>query len=198
MDRSRTIKTLAALLAALTVGTFVLLALETRPAQPGSLPPLTALLPRDGAILSEIASTAVAVPRDRWRNIVIHDSVCSMDMNPTADCHFVIYGPASGALDGTVRATPRWHQQARGNHVSVPGHDYDAVSIGICLEGDLVAATPSPRQIEALANLTQALQRRLSIAPERIYLHSDLSGTHCPGRRFPLEAFRSGLLPDEP
>ena len=198
MDRSRTIKTLAALLAALTVGTFVLLALETRPAQPGRLVPLAVFRPHDDAILSEVVSTTVTIPRDRWRNIVLHDSICTMDMEPTEDCHFVIYGPASGDLDGTVRATPRWHQQLRGNHVAVPGHDYDAVSIGICLEGDLVADPPSPRQMAALTNLTRTLQRRLSIAPARVYLHSDLSAVHCPGRRFPLRAFRNDLLPDEP
>ncbi|MFW6154318.1 MAG: N-acetylmuramoyl-L-alanine amidase [Planctomycetota bacterium] len=195
MDRSRTIKTLAALLAALTVGTFVLLALETRPAQPGRLIPLTVLRHHNDAILSEVASAAVPIAPDRWRNVVIHDSICDMEMDPTADCHFVIYGPASGELDGTVRATPRWHQQKRGNHVAVPGHDYDAVSVGICLEGDLMADPPSTEQIEALTALTRALQRRLSIAPERVYLHSDLSAVPCPGRRFPLRAFRDNLLP---
>ncbi len=197
MDRSRTIKTLAALLAALTVGTFVLLALETRPAQPGRLVPLTVLRPHNDAVLTEVASAAVPVAPERWDNIVIHDSICDMAMNPTADCHFVIYGPASGDLDGTVRATPRWRRQLRGNHIAVPGHDYDAVSIGICLEGDLVAEPPSAKQIETLTALTRALQRRLSIASERIYLHSDLSAVQCPGPRFPLGAFRDDLLGDQ-
>jgi len=194
MDRSRMIRTLVALLAALTVGTFVLLALETRPAHPGPALPLAKHLQGNEAVLSEVTNTNVPLLHDRWLNIVIHDSICEMNGDPTADCHFVIYGPDSADLAGRVRATGRWRQQARGAHIAVPGRDFNAVSIGICLEGDLADKAPSAEQLEALSALTRALQRKLGIGSERVYLHGDLASAHCPGSAFDVGAFRATLI----
>jgi hypothetical protein len=188
------IRTLVALLAALTVGTFVLLALETRPAHSGSALPLSKRVDHNDAVLSEVTSTTVPLLHDRWLNIVIHDSICDMTGDPTADCHFIIYGPDSADLEGLVRATGRWRKQARGAHIAVPGHDFNAVSIGICLEGDLADTPPSAKQLQALSTLTRALQRKLEIGTERVYVHSDLAGTQCPGRDFDVDAFRATLL----
>lgn len=190
------IKSLVALLAALTVGTFLLLALETRPARPNRAIALSMgkQATSNSAVFTEVMSATIPPLQGRWLNIIIHDSICDMNGDPTADCHFIIYGPDSDGLDGQLRATGRWRKQARGAHIAVPGHDFNAVSIGICLEGDLADHRPSPRQLESLADLTRALQRKLGIRSERIYLHTDLAATQCPGNAFPVGQFRSVLL----
>lgn len=185
MDRSRMIRTLIALLAALTVGTFVLLALETRPARPVRALPLSKGRPPNDAVLAEVMSTSVPVLQGRWLNIVIHDSICDMSGDPNADCHFVIYGPGSAGLDGEVRATRRWNQQARGAHIAAPGHDFNAVSIGICLEGDLADHAPSARQIETLSALTRALQRKASIGSDACTSMATCLGPAAPDRSSP-------------
>ncbi len=191
MQRSRTIKTLAALLAALVIGTFVLLVLETRPATVGSILPLVSREGYTDPVAAIVKDVAVPLLRDRWTNIVIHDSICDMTGSAETDCHFVIL---AGDADGVLVATHRWRQQGRGAHITVPGHDFNATSIGICIAGDLAAGPPSAAQLQTLRTLTRILQRKFDLPAHRVYTHGDLTASHCPGDDFPTTAFRSHLL----
>jgi hypothetical protein len=199
MPRSRTIKTLSALLGAMTVGSFVLLALETSPARTGAeVPSLTArsageTLEFDHGIITD---TKIPVQPAKWSSIVIHDGVCDAKGNPVGGSHFIVYGAGAAVPEGTVRATSRWQEQADGAHVFLAGQNLNSSSIGVCLAGDLSVAALTPRQMNALAALVQDLQRQLGIGAERVYLHSDLTGGHCPGDFFPVDEFRSRLLPN--
>ncbi len=198
MSRSRTIKTLAALLGALTLGTFALFQLETLPARPPVGVPLSgrqAASRVERRCLDEILNTAIPLRQQDWRHIVIHDDVCpdAPSQGVATGVHFVIHGRDSDAGDGTVRAAARWQRQADGSHIFLSGKNYNAKSIGILLAGDCAAKPPSAKQIESLAALVRSLQGQFGIGGQYVYLHGDLTGARCPGRRMPAEAFRRQL-----
>lgn len=191
--RSGTIKTLVALVASMTLGAALLLAMETAPARPtvplplqatsGSMPEMTAVRTVDPQI---------GIQYVKWRNVVIHDT--TRDGLAVAEgCHFVV-GSAGRIGEGVVKPTKLWYQQADGRHIDVPGGDYDAHSIGICVLTD-GRSGPTEKQMVALANLIRTLQAACQIPPERVYLHSDLAQDGCPGRHFPAESLRRTLLP---
>ncbi|NQU75430.1 MAG: N-acetylmuramoyl-L-alanine amidase, partial [Planctomycetes bacterium] len=156
MPRSRMVKTLMALLGAMTVGAFLLLALETTPARPNHLMALAARFrttEADEAGIREIFRTNLPIQQWKWRNIVIHDSICCPAADPVAGSHFVILGAGSTGHDGTLQATTLWQQQADGSHLAMTGCDYDASSIGICLVGDFSATPPTREQMANLLGL---------------------------------------------
>jgi hypothetical protein len=189
--RSGTIKTLAALVACMTLGAALLLAMETAPARPAVPLPLqsTASLPQMEAVRQ--VDEQVGLQYVKWRHIVIHDT--GRDGLAAADgCHFLIGSPRRLG-DGQVKATPLWNRQADGRHIDVPGANFNTNSIGICLL--LEGQEPTPQQVLALANLVRALQTVCQIPPDRVYLHSDLAQEGCPGPSFPAEAFHQSLLP---
>ena len=187
MLRSRTIKTLTALLISMTVGAFALMILETAPVRPPSQS-LAAIGPLQGQLPRLINQTAVPLQAIKWRNIVVHGSEAE-DADIAQRCHFVI------ALDAEVRANDLWRRQLSGYHVYVPGRDLNADSIGICLMGDFTQNPPSQSQLAALTDLTIALQRALRIPADRVYLNCDLNAySRSPGLAFPKAAFNQTLL----
>jgi len=199
MSRSRTINTLAVLLGALTLGTFALLRLETAPARPPVGVPLAG---RQGTSAAEsecreqILDTAIPLRQQDWRHIVIHDDAClgAVGKAPAAGVHFVIHGPGSSEGDGVILATPRWRRQADGAHISLPGKDYNASSIGVLLTGDLSETAPSTKQLASLVALARALQGQFAIGRQYVYMHGDLTGAGCPGAKLPVAAFRRQLV----
>ena len=192
MPRSRTIITLCSLLAAMTAGTFILMALETSPAGPAAGLSLIARRPSPTGLaatdVERIWQTNLPIRPNRWRCIVLHDSVCDLSGDGPAGCHFVIHG------GGAIEMTPRWRQQADGNHIHVPGADLNAESIGICLMGNLAVQPPTSVQTATLTGLVHVLQQRFDIPADRVWLHGDLTGQPCPGDRFAAAPFRRLLL----
>lgn len=196
MPRSRTIVTLGALLGAMTTGTFALLALETTPARPSAIAALAAVQtpsPLERSVAQAIAHTDLPVQAGKWTSIVVHDCAGGMRGLCAAGSHFYVDTAADASGDGPLYPTLRWAEQAPGQHAFVPDERFNAGAIGICLAGDLAATAPTAAQMEALVALVGALQRRLDIPAERVYLHGDLTGLSCPGPRFPVEAFRRSL-----
>ncbi|MEW6072304.1 MAG: peptidoglycan recognition family protein [Planctomycetota bacterium] len=55
-------------------------------------------------------------------------------------------------------------------------------NIGVCLLGSFEEERPTPRALAALQRLLDDLCRRHRIARDRVYAHSDLIVTACPGR----------------
>ena len=142
------IKTLALLVASLSVGTFVLRVMETDPARPAGALDLRAsekALP--GVDLAALGQTDVPLQRIKWRNIVIHDAAVQASRT-VQGCHFVI-GDARRFGDGVVQSTQRWRRQSDGDHIRVPGYDFNANSVGICVLCDSRLARPSDRQFDA-------------------------------------------------
>jgi hypothetical protein len=183
MVQSGTIKTLAALVACMTIGTGVLLLMETAPAQTPEPVALQARIVPDPS--GNPASLGGNIAAGKWRNIVIHDS--GQD-GQRARCHFLVGG------DGVVRATELWTRQADGRHVDVPGQNFNADSVGVCLLADCRVAAPTPEQTRALGDLVRQLQATLRIPAERVYTHGQLSAPGCPGKLFNLRQFRRELL----
>ena len=188
------IRTLALLVASMTLGTLALRMLETPPARPAVVVDLRAV-ENDSARpeLAMLRQTDVPLQFIKWRNVVVHDA--GRDGPAAAEgCHFLI-GGADGFGDGAIRPTRRWRQQLDGRHILVPGFDFNANSVGVCLLCDTRRQRPTRRQLGALVRLVRALQLTCSISPDHVYLHSELGEPGCPGEGFPAESFRGRLLP---
>ena len=184
--RSRTIKTLVALIFSMTIGASALMLLETAPAR-GPAEHLSAVAAPDSSASRAVNDTAVPVQSAKWRNIVVHSSAEGADI--AARCHFII------EADGTVRPTSLWRGQVSGRHVFVAGRDFNADSIGVCIAGDFTTRAPSRRQMTNLTDLTQSLQRTFRMPANRVYLMKDLDGaSRSPGAAFPTTGFNSQLL----
>jgi hypothetical protein len=183
---SRTIKTLTALLITMTIGAFSLMVLETAPLQ-SPTPALEAMVASpSGQQAMAIRDTVVPIQPIKWRNVIVHSTAEGADM--AQRCHFIV------AADGTVTPGSLWRRQLAGHHVYVPGRDFNADSIGICVEGDFSQYRPTQVQMDSLVALTQGLQTMLSIPSDRIYLLRDLDATTAsPGESFPAAAYNRSL-----
>lgn len=188
------IKTLALLVASMSLGTLILWLMETDPARPS--PPVNLRAVEKGpygAELTVVEQTKVPLQSVKWRNIIVHDAGRG-GLQVAQGCHFVV-GNSRRVGDGIVQATKLWRRQVDGRHIDVPGYDFNANSVGICVLCDGRRAGPSAKQFNALVALVRALQVSCSIGPDHVYLHSQLGEPGCPGGRFPAEAFRRKLLP---
>lgn len=194
MLRSGTIKTLAALVAALSVGTAVLLLMETGPAKVDVPLPLRALDDSDTqGELTCIHQTEIPIQYLKWRNVVVHDAGCDGEAAQRR-CHFLI-GSEDKFGDGRIVSTHLWKSQQAGRHVNVPGTAFDAESIGVRVLSDTRREAPTRKQLAALIHLLRGLQVTFQIPPERVSLHSDWDQPNCPGQEFPVQALREGLIP---
>jgi hypothetical protein len=195
MPRSRTIITLSALLAAMTIGTFALLALETNPAQPTPFAALAARAipsPLEQNIATAVVPVDASLQVGRWTSIVVHDIAGPAAGPCAAASHFYVGAPDQSG-NCTVSASTLWSQQAPGAILFIPDQSFNAGAISICVAGDFGTAAPSPQQMSAALKLIGTLQARLGIGADHVYLHRDLSGQPCPGPAFPVEEFRRGL-----
>ena len=190
MERSRTVKVLIALFVAMILGSVVLIVLETAPVNPHR--DLAAISHPSDALGRSIYRTNVPVQPVKWRSIVIH-STGGRGANIAKESHFLVRPDGEGS--SAVEMTPLWDRQVEGNHVYVPGRDFNSDSIGVCLVGDFSAQPPSPSQMKALLALVQSLQRTLNVSADHVYLHSDLdASSRSPGAAFPVREFTLALL----
>jgi hypothetical protein len=192
MFRSRAAKTLGILVAAMTVGTLALTAMETGPLQP-SANHLAAVPGRPTPSVDRVVRGTSPLQRHKWRHIIVHaddDPRCGL----VPACHFIVdlRDPAGGAV---IRRTRRWDDQADGRHAFLPGLDWNRTSIGICLLGDFTRTAPSPGQLNALVELTRRLQELTDIPRDRVYLAGQIGQEiTSPGPAFPTRAYRGALL----
>ena len=82
--------------------------------------------------------------------------------------------------DGTI-----WHGRPEGT-VGAHARGYNAVSIGICCEGDYMSETIPSAQRAALVALVRDIEARHDNALE-IKAHRDVCSTDCPGDNFPMK-----------
>jgi N-acetyl-anhydromuramyl-L-alanine amidase AmpD len=141
-----------------------------------------------------------------WKYIVLHHSANSSGNYDQIDAehrkvlgydgcgyHFVI-GNGTGSGDGEIEISRRWVTQKHGVHCrNAKNAQIDEYGIGICLVGDLDREPPTPRQIAAAKALVAYLSARYRVSESRVETHSHLAATPtvCPGKYFPVEAFRS-------
>ena len=181
-------------MAAMTVGTTVLLWMEAAPARP--LVPLPGLSAKgqgsDNLADPAVLKTDAPLQNVKWRQIIIHD-VGREGLELAQACHFVI-GSADNAADVAIRPTRLWQAQRDGHHIFVPGFSFNQSSIGICLMIDAGRAAPSQAMRRSLSSLVRLLQAQFQIPPDRVYFHSDLGEAGCPGRLFPEDSLRNELL----
>lgn len=176
----------------MVAGTIALMVMETGPIQPAPTP-LAAVDPDLDGFGKVIYDKHVDFERLTWRNIVVHSSAGGQ-ADIVGRCHFLVDVDAATGR-ATVTATELWKRQAVGQHVFVPGQDFAAISVGVCLVGDFSRHSPPRGQYEAMISLVRALQREFSVRPDQVYLHSDLvPNSVSPGEAFPERDFSRRLL----
>jgi N-acetyl-anhydromuramyl-L-alanine amidase AmpD len=191
MVGSRTMKTLGALVVAMTVGSIALILMETAPIRP-PVTNLSAVASLTDEASQVVSQTDVAIKTAKWRHIIVHTAMEALE--PDLDCHFVI--DQTPSPDGrSVRSTTLWNRQLGGNHVFVAGYNWNADSIAVCLVGDYSQTPPSASQFQALIGLVHSIQQTCGIPAERVYLARDID-PRCgsPGAVFPAKQFNTFLL----
>ena len=90
-------------------------------------------------------------------------------------------------IDGEIEIGPRWRKQLLGGHLK--SYRLNQSAIGICLVGNFEETRPSKKQIQALTQLVDWLQREVLRKRTRFAGHKELPGekTVCPGKYFPLK-----------
>lgn len=184
----------------------LLLLLEPTPLAPIGGPILTVLdtTPRG---LDELLENQRDIEADRWQAIIIHHSgerhgsASSLGAEHQALghggllYHFVV-GNGQGADDGEVQIGYRWNRQLGSPHVNEGANAawFNRHAVSICLVGDGDRRGPTEAQMEQVVALVTALQKRLSIPADRVFLHANVASTTSPGLLFPASAFRQQLL----
>jgi LysM repeat protein len=146
------------------------------------------------------------VRQGRWQYIVVHHSgvdtgtVKAMDTYHREVRHmenglaydFVI-GNGSGMGDGEIAVGRRWTLQLDGGHLASEAQN--KVAIGICLVGNFDEHRPTPREMESLRVLVQALMVRCKLTPGAVKTHQQINIVHtrCPGTKFPAKTFLESL-----
>jgi hypothetical protein len=191
---------LVCLVGVLTVTSALLHALAPDPLSPQASSSLFAIeAPESLDVL--FTTPSVPVNQNRWHYIYIHHSATMAGSAQTLAAesatglpdHFVI-GNGDGCSDGEIQIGQRWtQQQAPG---LTPGADYiypDCISI--CVIGDFNQTRPTPTQQRRLVQLVGALQDRLHVPGNRVFLNSANQTAAGIGRFFPAHELQSQLLP---
>jgi len=184
------INTLVSLLAALTVGTIILMVMETDPVVP-EVRSLIAASEEDPMRI--VRDTDVPLRSDTWENIVVH-ATGAEGPGITRLCHFII-APRDAGNGFDISSTPLWRSQRHSLHVLGTNEHLSSSSIAVCLVGDYTADRPPERQMRQLLALVRSLQFDFRIARGHVYLYRDLdTSTFSPGRAFPASSFTARLL----
>ena len=167
--------------------------------------------------ISETSSNSSALPRKlrwaighkqvqkkRWNRIVVHHSATDSGnalifhrahirrgMENGLAYHFVI-GNGTKTGDGEIEIGDRWKKQLHGGHVR--SLRVNETSIGICLVGNFMVRKPTTKQLESLDHLTHFLQRDLLFGKPKVCGHKDIERNLCPGRHFPLAAYKKRFV----
>jgi hypothetical protein len=178
-NQARVVKVLATLLASMTIGAVVLMALGHNPpsAGPFSLWTYQRLDPVKNAISSRAAQSP-----DRWNSIELHYSgtkggnikrlaALNRLANPDdLNCHFCLCN-GNGAGDGEIQSTELWQKQWS----ATPGHTWYGSNrtIRICIVADGKTVYPTDSQIKRMQVLVEELCKKFHIGSDSIYYPND-------------------------
>ncbi len=168
-QHTRTAKILVSLVASMTLGALILMAVDNQSlsAGPFSLASYTSLSP-----VEEAASNLKAVPR-KWDCLqVYHSTSAAQNIKELASAynlknsgdlnfHFVIF---KGPADGQIQDTSKWQKQqtcTSGRNWNDPGR-----TIRICV----IAGTDSPTQcqVKRTTALVESLARKFNVSAQKI------------------------------
>ena len=173
-NQARTIKVLVLLVAAMTAGAFILMALdrESISAGPFSLSSYTQLNP-----ISQVAISPINATEGKWSRIEVFYSntangsiaslVQSEDVSGPADFNFhLIVFNGTGENDGQIAATNKWKSQL----APIPSKSWVGSSgtVRICVVADGITHNPTGSQIQRTAALVEAISRKCNIASDHI------------------------------
>ena len=178
-NQTRVAKVLATLLASMTTGAIVLMALGHNPPSAGPFSLWTYY--RLDPVKKAISSQASQFP-GRWNRIEIYYSSTEAgnverlaSLNGLAgpediNCHFCICN-GHGGNDGQIQPTEKWQRQWS----AVPGHTWygSAQTIRICVVADRKTTRATDCQIKRIQVLVDGLCKKLGIRPEAVYYPSD-------------------------
>jgi hypothetical protein len=188
MYAPRTVKTLALLFLAMTLGTLVLWGMDADPVRPAGTQ-LAAVAAVEEGPLAVIMRTSRT--HRNWSCIVVHGSCEGQAVQDR--CHFVVE-PSGGASPLGVRAGPAWLAQQESAHIPGPAQEYYKGAIGVCIQGDFSHSPPSREQWQSLLKLVTDLQQQFHVPPGRVYLYRTVAArSDSPGAAFPVQAFNESL-----
>jgi len=172
---------------------------------PSLAPPPTPSRPAVGDSVQKAIDKAPVAP-GRWRYVVVHHSgvdrgdLKSIDryhkeerhMEHGLAYHFLI-GNGNGMRDGEIAVGDRWREQRDGGHLHSEAQN--RIALGICLIGNFDEDKPTPRQMQSLTALTEALLKRCKLSTSAVKTHQQINvvKTRCPGKNFPTRSFIKGL-----
>jgi hypothetical protein len=178
-NQARVAKVLATLLASMTIGAIVLMALGHNPpsAGPFSLWTYYSLDPVKAAV-----STQQAQSPDRWNRIEIYISGTragnirqlasrkGLRDPKDANFHFCLCN-GSGGQDGQIQTTDKWQKQSS----AIPGGGWYGTgqTIRICIVADGKTARVTDNQMKRLQVLVEALCKKFSISRQDISVPSN-------------------------
>ena len=179
VGRPRTARVLASLVASMTIGAIVLLALDSRPLPAGafSLASYSRL-----NVIDEIMPARVALSPDRWNCIEVYysrttggnlaqlASLSGLASAKDVNFHFVIYN-GRGGEDGRIESTEKWLQQWS----CIPGGSWygTGTTIRICIVADGQKVLPTDCQLKRTAALVEELSHKFNISPANIHYPSN-------------------------
>jgi hypothetical protein len=188
---SRQAKVFVILLASMTVGAIILMALGNNPPSAGAF--CLSHYYRLGPVEKSIASLA-AQSLDHWNCIEIYYSgtkagnieqlvsLSGLADPEDIDCHFVVCNGLGGG-DGQIQTTEKWQRQYSVRSLTQNGPQQTAFlvrdeirnlnAIGICVIADYKTTRPTDFQIKSVEALVEALHRKFNIQPESIYYPGD-------------------------
>ncbi|MCF7955330.1 MAG: hypothetical protein K9M75_05975 [Phycisphaerae bacterium] len=163
-DQHRTIKVISALVVSMTIGAFVLIALDDQPLADGpfSLKKLSVLAP----VRTDIAKGGKTTDWDGVEVYYNDDSVCDFDRlvsNGNSQLHFAI-GNAGCGKEGFIEVTSKWKSQKPCSLDLEQGQKI----IRICIINDAGHSQPSNLQVSRATQLVEKLSRLHHISPARI------------------------------
>ncbi|MHC4193241.1 MAG: peptidoglycan recognition protein family protein [Planctomycetota bacterium] len=174
-SQPRVAKVLAALLASMTVGAIVLMALGNNP--PGAGPFCLAMYYRLDPIEEATHSRAVQSP-NRWNSVEIYYSGTQVGnleqlaslrglVSPKdTNFHFCLCN-GRGGKDGQIQPTEKW--QSQWSIIPDPTWHGSGQTIRICIIADGKTAPPTDSQIKRTEALVERLCRKFEIRSQSVY-----------------------------
>jgi hypothetical protein len=175
IGRPRTARVLASLVASMTVGAIVLLALDSHPLPAGafSLASYSRL-----NVIDDIIQSNSALSADRWNCIEVYysktaggnlaqlASLNGLSSEKDVNFHFIIYN-GRGGEDGRIQSTEKWLQQWS----CIPSGSWygTGTTIRICIVGDGQKTLPTDCQLKRTAALVEELGRRFNVTSPNIH-----------------------------
>jgi hypothetical protein len=171
-DQGRTSRVIVALVASMTVGALVLMALDKQSlnAGPFSLASYTNLSP-----VEKITAASLKSAVQQWDYVEIYYSGTTfggveqvaqfngLSNSEDANFHFLV---CNGSGDGNIESTTKWNKQ----RAALGGQDWFGASqtVRICVVADGVKALATDCQIQRTTDLVEELAREFDISKENI------------------------------